>query len=206
LKQTQSSVLLDDFEDKLDVLLDFVLDAEADNHVDEPCHCGNGQRNLRCSDCFQFSTKCSHCFVSDHINAPFHWAEQWNGEYFERVDISTLGHNVSLGHGGMPCPKVGPSTSAVNFIIVDTNGIHETRLSFCGCVDAGDRVKQLMGAQLFPSTTTQPTLAFTFRVLKDFHLQTLESKKSAYDYIGALRRLTNNAFPDDVPVSALIFL
>ena len=33
-KQTQSSLLLDDFEDKLEILLDFVLDTEADDHVD----------------------------------------------------------------------------------------------------------------------------------------------------------------------------
>jgi hypothetical protein len=33
-------------------------------------------------------------------------------------------------------------------------------------------------------------------VLKEFHAHTLSSKKSGYDYFIALRKLTNNAFPD----------
>ncbi|KIM71232.1 hypothetical protein PILCRDRAFT_81407 [Piloderma croceum F 1598] len=53
-----------------------------------------------------------------------------------------------------------------------------------------------MKARLFPASTDQPTTAFSFGVLKDFHLQTLELKKSAYDYLGGL---TNNANPDGVP-------
>jgi len=120
------------------------------------------------------------------------------------MDISTIGHVVSLGHRGAPCPSNRPDSNVINFIIVDTNGVHKTRLSFCSCVDHGTRVQQLMQAQLFPASTDQPTTAFSFRVLKDFHLQTLESKKSAYDYLGALRRLTNNSNTDDVPVRTFI--
>jgi hypothetical protein len=203
INQTQSSVLLEQFEKQLDSLLDFILDIEADDCLGEQCLCGNGDRLYRCMDCFQSATKCSSCFISDHVQMPFHWVEKWNGEYFERMDISQIGHTISLGHEGAPCPSSQLDTSAVNFIIVDTNGVHKTRVSFCNCVDNGSRVQQLMKARLFPASTDQPTTAFSFRVLKDFHLQTLESKKSAYDYLGALRRLTNNANPDGVPVSTL---
>lgn len=203
INQTQSSVLLEQFEKQLDSLLDFILDIEADDCLGEQCLCGNGDRLYRCMDCFQSATKCSSCFISDHVQMPFHWVEKWNGEYFERMDISQIGHTISLGHEGAPCPSSQLDTSAVNFIIVDTNGVHKTHVSFCNCVNNGSHIQQLMKAQLFPASTDQPTTAFSFRVLKDFHLQTLESKKSAYDYLGALRRLTNNANPDGVPVSTL---
>ncbi|TFK35116.1 hypothetical protein BDQ12DRAFT_726248 [Crucibulum laeve] len=59
-------------------------------------------------------------------------------------------------------------------------------------------VKQLLRAGLFPSTTLRPVMAFTFEVLDQFHLHHLESKESAYDFIGALWRLTDNAFAHDI--------
>jgi hypothetical protein len=62
------------------------------------------------------------------------------------------------------------------------------------------KLDQLLEAGLFPASVKQPSLAFTFNVLKDFHLHTLKSKKSAYDSISALHQQTNNAFPMDVPV------
>ena len=119
------------------------------------------------------------------------------------MDTSKVGHVVSLGHRGARCPSVQLDTNSVNFIVVDTNGIHKTCFSFCGCIDHRTCVQQLMRAQLFPASMDQPTCAFSFGVLRDFHLQTLELKKSAYDYLGALRHLTNNAKPDDIPVSEL---
>ena len=44
-------------------------------------------------------------------------------------------------------------------------------------------------------------MAFTFNVLHQFHLHHLESKESAYDFVGALRRLMDNAFAQGVSVS-----
>ena len=61
-------------------------------------------------------------------------------------------------------------------------------------------MQQLLRSQLFPATVDQPTTAFTFNVLREYHIHSLESKKSAYSYMGALRRLTDNTFTLDVPV------
>ena len=57
-----------------------------------------------------------------------------------------------------------------------------------------------MQAKLFPATMTQPTTAFTFQVLKQFHLLHLEGKLSAYDFIGALCHLSDNVFPQQTAV------
>jgi len=63
-----------------------------------------------------------------------------------------------------------------------------------------------MRAKLFPATMTQPTTAFTFQVLKQFHLLHLEGKLSAYDFIGALRRLSDTAFPQRIAVCSVVAL
>jgi hypothetical protein len=169
------------------------------------CICGRAKRTTQCTDCFQSATSCNQCFITSHNNAPFHWAETWNGSFFERKDISKLDHTITLGHNGNQCPNAEYHESdSSKFIIVDTNGIHSTCLCFCKCAGKVTseyyKLDQLLEAGLFPASVKQPSLTFTFNVLKDFHLHTLESKKSAYDFISALCQWTNNAFPMDVPV------
>ncbi|KAJ6622212.1 hypothetical protein B0H10DRAFT_2343049 [Mycena sp. CBHHK59/15] len=81
--------------------------------------------------------------------------------------------------------------------------MHATRIAYCGCKTQPllpiHKVRQLMRSCLFPATSTDPATAFTFGVLKEFSLHNLESKKVAYDYLGALLRLTDNGFTADVP-------
>jgi CxC2 like cysteine cluster associated with KDZ transposases len=162
----------------------------------------NQTRTCRCLDCFQSPVTCERCFIQRHKTQPFHWVEQWNGAFFIRRDISALGHPIALGHRGELCHNISKVTPPLEFLIVHTNGIHRTKLLFCGCVGCGNRMQQLLKAQLFPATTEQPTTAFTFAVLREFHLHSLESVVAAHGYMGALRRLTDNTFTTDVPVSS----
>ncbi|KAG1843030.1 hypothetical protein F4604DRAFT_1517518, partial [Suillus subluteus] len=53
---------------------------------------------------------------------------------------------------------------------------------------------------MFPASTSRPRTAFTFDVLDHFLIDALECKTSAMSFFQKLRRLTNNAFPDSVPV------
>ena len=62
---------------------------------------------------------------------------------------------------------------------------------------------QLMMAGLFPATFHNPKTAFTFRVLEDFHLDNLECKTTPSQFFSRLRRLTNDEFPNTVPVGGL---
>ena len=59
---------------------------------------------------------------------------------------------------------------------------------------------QLMAAGLFPATFRNPKMAFTFRVLEEFHLDNLECKTTPSQFISRLRRLTSDEFPNTVPV------
>ncbi|RDB18760.1 hypothetical protein Hypma_014621 [Hypsizygus marmoreus] len=87
-----------------------------------------------------------------------------------------------------------------NFIIGDVTGIHMTKVVFCACigVDTTDRVQPLLKSKIFPATVKCPALGFTFNLLCDFHLQTLTSKKSPFNYMEAIHCKSNNAFLKDV--------
>ncbi|THU98523.1 hypothetical protein K435DRAFT_818833 [Dendrothele bispora CBS 962.96] len=51
-----------------------------------------------------------------------------------------------------------------------------------------------MHAKLFPGSAIEPISAFSFSVLREYDLHTLQAKFGAYDYCLSLRRLTNNVF------------
>src|SRR5712672_2866115 len=138
--------------------------------VREPCDCGveGYMQTCRCDDCFELPLMCKQCFLLQHKNQPFHWVKQWNGNFFVQYNISSLGHIIILGHHGKPCPNNSSSKLPLNFLVAHMNGIHKMRVMFCACVDSGNRMQQLLSAQLFSATTEQPTTTFTFSLLQDF--------------------------------------
>lgn len=181
---------------------------KANIHIGTPCPCGKGLREVRCADCVQLLPLCRTCWVHAHKHNPFHWAQVWSHErgYFVRQDISTIlpdsDYGIPLGHDGKRCPK---RSKAILMTIVDLNGVHATKISTCQCAD-NSRWRQLFDASLFPATVAEPQTAFTFRLLRDWQIMTLQSKITAYHYIRALRRLTDNVFTGNVPVCPTCFL
>jgi hypothetical protein len=85
---------------------------------------------------------------------------------------------------------------------VHKNGIHQRKIWFCYCEGPSDTFIKLMHGQLFPATLISPSTVFTFDVLENFHWHSLNSKTSVYDYFGALRDHTNEAFPGEVIVGS----
>ncbi|KAJ6467420.1 hypothetical protein C8R45DRAFT_778039, partial [Mycena sanguinolenta] len=168
---------------------------------EQSCSCGSGlSRTTKCFDCSNYPAACSSCFVRDHIHNPLHWAEVWDPlhRFFVRQDISKLGHSDHI---------CGSPTPTRTFTIGDRNGGHSTKLAFCGCQEQPpNKLRQLMRFGLFPGTTRDPHTAFTINMLKDFQLHNFESKKAAYDYLGAIQRLTDNSFTADVPNPYAAFL
>jgi hypothetical protein len=84
--------------------------------------------------------------------------------------------------------------------VVDRSGVHEIGVSWCRCPQAPENDMQLMMAGLFPATFRNPKTAFTFRVLEDFQLDNLECKTTPSQFFSRLKRLTNDEFPNTVPV------
>jgi len=89
------------------------------------------------------------------------------------------------------------------FTVVTFSGVFVHKVVWCRCDGATAQNKhlQLLRACLFPSSITKPQTAFTFAVLDEFLIEALECKTSASSFYQKLHRLTNNPFPDTLPVS-----
>lgn len=191
------------FEQEKDHLANLLFHQHSDVAYGKACACGRegAVAIVKCSDCWHALPTCEDCFVTSHLCMPTHWAELWSQDrrFTTRCDISSLPSqpHIQLGHGGKPCPNSFPDGLRHEFLIVDTNGVHSTRLRFCTCCGADSAVAQLMKAKLFPATFVKPKTAFTFAVLKQYHIHHLESAESAYSFVAALRRLTDTFFFND---------
>ncbi|KAK7022007.1 hypothetical protein VNI00_017109 [Paramarasmius palmivorus] len=150
----------------------------------------------RCRDCFSMELMCKGCIVDLHRERPLDVIQFWNGRFFQRVSLESLGLVVQLGHtSNTPCPA--PNTSApANFTVLHTNGFHRVRIQYCECGNAGSLAhmhQQLLRHEWYPATAKVPKTAFTFRLLEHFHTMTLVGKVTAYDYYRGLENLTDNA-------------
>ncbi|KAJ3511561.1 hypothetical protein NMY22_g15609 [Coprinellus aureogranulatus] len=205
---SRTTSLLQDFVDILPDILSRIMEATIRvSKLNEPCLCGNGPRTVTCFDCVGSPLRCESCFIERHIENPLHWAKVWDPESrtYAKCDISTLRSRkeesdgvpaVALGHGGRACPNRPAQDPGIAMTLVDVNGVHDTRVILCHCCGHSERERfnQLLGACFFPATILAPRTAFTFRVLKQFHLLHLVSKINVQDFCKGLFRLTDNAF------------
>ncbi|KAI6041640.1 hypothetical protein EDC04DRAFT_2867093 [Pisolithus marmoratus] len=147
---------------------------------------------FQCNDCLGVDMYCQECVVSRHASNPLHRLKKWNDKYFQNITLKELGLNVQLGHPiGERCRRPH-STSKDGFVVVHNNGIHIVSLAFCGCEATETHYRQLLRMRWLPATSDRPHTAATFHVLGDFHLVSLESKLSCYDFYNALARHTDN--------------
>lgn len=174
---------------------DAILHYERPPDIGIACSCNRGGRRLfRCHDCPQHPPVCAPCLLETHPYEPLHWGEVWTGQCFRKVDLSTIGKRIFLGHGGLPCPVAAGNAAGKKLTAIDTNGVHEIVVMFCECSDnmgVNSHVLQLIRGRLFPYTTVNPETVVTFRCLKDFHVHTNASRKSAHDFMKAVLRMTS---------------
>ncbi|EJD51418.1 hypothetical protein AURDEDRAFT_57413 [Auricularia subglabra TFB-10046 SS5] len=190
---------MQEFTERQPEILDCLLSLNYDHRTEEICSCSTSRRReYRCVDCFMVGPCCEECIVRAHVHAPFHHIEHWTGTYFARHSLSRLGAELCLGHSGTRCPNAGPLRTRP-LVIVHTNGVHKVTVTFCGCAPETAESMQLLCAGLYPATWTSPATAFTTHVLKHYHLDSLQSRKPAYDYWAILRRLTDNTRHDPIP-------
>lgn len=106
--------------------------------------------------------------------------------------MKDLGLNVQLGHPvSEKCCRPW-SVLKDEFLIVHINSIHVVGLTFCGCETAETHSRQLLRMCWLPTTSDQPRTVATFHVLENFHILSLESKLSCYEYYNALSRHSDN--------------
>ena len=86
--------------------------------------------------------------------------------------------------------------------MIHVNGVFELCVRVCKCQGASSEHEELFFHRWFSSTFDQPETAFTLDVLDYYGINAMECKTSAQRFFQKLRRVTNNAFPDKVPVSS----
>ncbi|KAJ7859269.1 hypothetical protein B0H13DRAFT_2356157 [Mycena leptocephala] len=167
-------------DDYLDEMLRLEGRGDADNY--SACHgCGALDPIYRCAHqtCYGASLFCSACIVKHHTLLPTHWIETWNGTFFERQSLASLGLVIQLGHpSGFSCPTA--TAGHKNFALIDVTG--------------------LMRARWWPATVTNPQTCATFAVVRLFQIMNCLGKVSAHDFMRSLELLTNNDGLHPVPI------
>ncbi|GJE90469.1 CxC2 domain-containing protein [Phanerochaete sordida] len=148
---------------------------------------------IRCLDCTTGDVVCRQCCLAAHADNPFHRIAEWNGKFFAVTTLQQLGLVIQLGHPpGEHCAI--PAAAPRSFVVIHTNGFHPVNVQFCQCdkqYRAGTRVQQLLRRELWPATLDDPSTCCTFRVLEMFHMLTLQSKVTAYDFYLTLQKTTD---------------
>ncbi len=191
--------LLSDFFPHIDNMLHTMIARGAHPSAGQHCCDGDTVRLHRCRDCFDGHPVCRKCITEAHHSNPFHAIESWTGTHFRKSSLIDLDFKLYLMHSGKPCPHADPRDLGQRIEVVHTNGIHFLRIFQCSCPGAPSNLLQYTHCKLLPSTPQAPRVLFTFDLMKDFHVHSLTSKKSAFDYIAAIRRKTN-ALVSDVTV------
>jgi hypothetical protein len=114
------------------------------------------------------------------------------GSFFMATSLKKLSLRIQLGHAiGKTCilPR---KLFNNNFVLIDTNRIHEIAIDFCACETSQTHTKQLLHMEWFPSTTLDPRTVAVFRLLHHYHILSFESKASAYEFYHSLVRIMYN--------------
>lgn len=85
-----------------------------------------------------------------------------------------------------------PITGHQEFVVLHSNGIHKVAVDYCGCERQITFHRQLLRHGWYPGSQLFPRTCATFRLLERFHLLSLCSKLSVYDFYRTLEKLTSN--------------
>ncbi|KAI0686970.1 hypothetical protein C8Q76DRAFT_635860 [Earliella scabrosa] len=179
----------------------------------------------RCFDCHFMPDLCRSCLLIIHRLNPFHRLLSWDPvrAMWQRTTTANLGLVLYGGHGGRRCPRV--SREPREMVIVHEGGVTKLRLSFCECRPiglSGTRLRtahatseciaedlsrdllvpepiQLIQMGLYPASWKRPRTAFTMKLMRAYHLLSLQAQTSALDFYNYLRRTTDNVDPESVP-------
>lgn len=100
-----------------------------------------------------------------------------------------------------PSGSTAHSGSRSTLTIIASTGIFKRSIRWCHCAKSSKQyVQLLLRAKLFPASFKNPKTAFTFEVLDQFRLDALECKTAAMNFMSKIGRITNEAFPSQVPV------
>jgi hypothetical protein len=186
--------MLNDWLAKEDAYMDAFLDFEDIGKAILCGHCNEAMHPLfHCKTCIGNANYCQDCIVRTHEGTPFHRIAAWDETTgcFQDVSLAGIGLVLKLGHTAPYniCPNLG---SPLGITTVHTNGLHSITVQPCYCSCAKSLDLQLFDMGLFSASVQAPQTAFSFAVLEQFRYYHLEGKGSAYTFMNALYRLTDD--------------
>ncbi|KAJ7745164.1 hypothetical protein B0H14DRAFT_2637194 [Mycena olivaceomarginata] len=107
-------------------------DGCADASSSECPRCGGDSLRFRCQECAGGLLLCKACCLDKHADDPLHAIFEWNGIFFEKTTLRTLGQHIQLGHppresscanGWFPVSDGRPQTAAT-FLVLDQFHLH----------------------------------------------------------------------------------
>ncbi|KIK16595.1 hypothetical protein PISMIDRAFT_30884 [Pisolithus microcarpus 441] len=160
--------------------------------------CNTNSPLYHCRGCFGGQLLCQECTVLGHALVPLHCLEYWNGTFFQKTSLKSLGLHIQLGH--IPSEICGNPKCAFNddFTVIDSHGIHTVAVDYCDCKSVKSLVQQLLQVSWFPATVVNPCSVTTFCLLQEFQLLSFELKVSAYEFYQSLARNSNNNGVSDI--------
>jgi hypothetical protein len=120
-------------------------------------------------------------------------------------DSDTEDETPEYGWSGSGKPPHGYANGSTTLVIVHTNAVHHLPVYLCTCPNAAEPMTQYLEMGFYPATYKQIETVFTFQILDDYLLESLECQTSCHHYYSKLRRMTNSIFPKSVPVGAELF-
>ena len=150
---------------------------------------------------YQYPIYFIHDILANIISKVVEWQILWTCY----AQIFGLPHSTWPSLIGEPCLLKYPA-SGDSFVVIDTSGVHEVGLDYCGCRAGGNEASQLLRFRLYPATAHSPNTATTFRCLHHFQLLSFESKCSVYEYFQTLVRESDNTGLKNVKVCSSLIL
>ncbi|KAJ7301216.1 hypothetical protein DFH08DRAFT_978997 [Mycena albidolilacea] len=175
-----------------DAYLRVLVTREGRMGQDSTCSCGEHAK-YRCTECFGGRIYCQGCIVEAHRLRPLCRIEGWNGAFFDRKELRSLGLRVQLGHtDNQRCLRAHPGRD--KFVVVAPNGLHHVAVDFCQCrlSSSAHRWEQLLSYGWYPATPDNPQSAVTISTLRLFHAVSLQGKTTVYHFFNALAKITDN--------------
>jgi CxC2 like cysteine cluster associated with KDZ transposases len=139
------------------------------------------------------------CHYPDHCPSVQHTTET----DLQDLDLSDGSDEFAYGHQqSVDSESTTNAGSRSKLTIVSSTGIFTRSIRWCHCATSSRQYTQLLlRAKLFPASFKNPKTAFTFEVLDHFRVDALECKTAAMNFMSKIQRITNEAFPSQVPVS-----
>ncbi|KAJ7719661.1 hypothetical protein B0H16DRAFT_1336539, partial [Mycena metata] len=113
------------------------------------------------------------------------------GDFWEVVELSSLGLVYQLGHGGAKC--LFPDSKVRTMVVLEYPYVHRVHYQYCSCKksDTTPALQQLLCNKWYPATTVDTGTCATFNTLETFRLENVVGNMNVSDFITTMERRTD---------------